>query len=39
VCDSVEQEEGTIVTGGVAWRLEVAVELMEESSSPEYMEV
>jgi hypothetical protein len=26
VCDSVEQKEGTIVTGGVTWRLEVAVE-------------
>jgi hypothetical protein len=39
VCDSVEQEEGTIVAGRVAWRLGVAVELMEDSSSPEYMEV
>jgi hypothetical protein len=37
--DSVEQEEGTIVAGGVTWRLVVAVELMEDSSSPEYMEV
>jgi hypothetical protein len=39
VCDSVEQEEGTIVAGGVTWRLGVAVELMEDNSSPEYMEV
>jgi hypothetical protein len=39
VCDSVEQKEGTIVAGGVAWRLGVAVELMEDSSSPELMEV
>jgi hypothetical protein len=37
VCDSIEQEEGTIVAGGVAWRLGVAVEIMEDSSSPEYM--
>jgi hypothetical protein len=34
-----QQEEGTIVAGGFAWRLGVAVELMEDSSSPEYMEV
>jgi hypothetical protein len=39
VCDSVEQEEGIIVAGGVTWRLGVAVELMEDSSSPEYMKV
>jgi hypothetical protein len=39
VCDSVEQEEGTIVAGGVAWRLRVAVELMEDSSSPENMKI
>jgi hypothetical protein len=39
VCDSVEQEEEITVAGGVAWRLGVAVELMEDSSSPEYMEV
>jgi hypothetical protein len=39
MCDSVKQEEGTIVAGGVAWRLGVAVELMEDNSSLEYMEV
>jgi hypothetical protein len=39
VCDSIEQEEGITVAGGVVWRLGVAVELMEDSSSPEYMEV
>jgi hypothetical protein len=38
MCDSVEQE-GTIVAGGVTWRLGVAVELMEDSSSSEYIEV
>jgi hypothetical protein len=39
VYDSVEWEEGTIVAGGVTWRLVVAVELMEDNSSPEYMKV
>jgi hypothetical protein len=39
VCDSVEQEEGTMIVGGVTWRLGVAVELMEDNLSPEYMEV
>jgi hypothetical protein len=39
VCDSVEQEEGITVAGGVTWRLGVAVELTEDISSPEYMEV
>jgi hypothetical protein len=34
VCDSVEREEGTIVASEVIWRLEVAVELMEDNSSP-----
>jgi hypothetical protein len=38
VCDSVEQEEGTIFAGGVVWRLGVAVELMEDKSSSEYMQ-
>jgi hypothetical protein len=33
VCDSVKQEEWTIVAGGVAWRLGVAVELMETTKS------
>jgi hypothetical protein len=35
-CDSIEQEEGTIVAGRVAWRLGVAVEIMEDKS-PEYI--
>jgi hypothetical protein len=35
MCGIVEREEGTIVAGGVAWRLRVAVELMEDNSSPE----
>jgi hypothetical protein len=39
VWDSTEQEEGTTVAGGVAWRLGVVVELMQDSSSSEYMEV
>jgi hypothetical protein len=39
VYDSVEREEGTIVAGGVTWRLVVAVELMEDNSSTEYMKV
>jgi hypothetical protein len=39
VCGSVEREEGIIVIGGVAWRLRVAVELMEDNLSPEYMKV
>jgi hypothetical protein len=39
VCDSVEQKEGNIVADGSTWRVWVAVELMEDSSSPEYMEV
>jgi hypothetical protein len=39
VCDSVEQEEWTIVAGGGMRRLELTVKLMEDNSSPEYMEV
>jgi hypothetical protein len=38
VCDSVEQEECTIVACGVTWRLDLVVELVEDNSSLEYME-
>ena len=33
------REEGTTVAGGVTWSLGVAAKLMEDNSSPEYMEV
>jgi hypothetical protein len=39
VCDGVEREEGTTIAGGVTWRMGVAVELMEDNSSPEYIEL
>jgi hypothetical protein len=39
VRDIVERDAGTIVASGVTWRLGVAVDLMEDSSSPKYMEV
>jgi hypothetical protein len=39
VCDSVEWEEVTTVASEVTWRLEVAVELIEDSYSREYMKV
>jgi hypothetical protein len=39
VCDNIEQVKGITVAGGVTWRLGVAVELVEDSLSPEYIEV
>jgi hypothetical protein len=39
VCDSVEQKEEIIVAGGMTWNHGVAAKLMEDSSSPYYMEV